>query len=484
MKPLFTLMLTFLISVSLMGQQDLKEIKMQHHRKYSQGFRSMSHKLSDGTEHGPRYLSSPDMQSKGSLLKSASAEKQKMDSVLYEEFDLDLFAYVLVEKELYYFDALGYITQMIGYELDTASKQMLPSWKEDLSYDGNGNITVYLDAEWDKIGGIWVNTEKWEDEYDGNGNLTRDTYFEWDESGSQWVESVKYELTYDGQGNLISEIASYWSIVGSQWIPWWKDEYTYTDGKLMTYLELIWDENSSQWGNWYITESTYDGNGNLASELTREWDNNAWVNYEKYEYAYDGQGRLIEEVDSYWTDQWITEWKYLYTFDTDGNTTEELDQYWDVDTWTNDWKGIWTYDMNYFWNDLLVPYWFSTFDEGIFFVHMPVVMTEYAYFQENWYDYYITTAYYSAFQPTGYAEIHEGEAILYPNPATDHLTITWKESQPSLHFEVMDMSGRSVLSHMVDKNTTISIAELSSGLYLYRLSDNEGIIYTGKISRK
>jgi hypothetical protein len=48
----------------------------------------------------------------------------------------------------------------------------------------------------------------------------------------------------------------------------------------------------------------------------------------------------------------------------------------------------------------------------------------------------------------------------------------------------MDMSGRSVISRMVDKNTSISIAELSSGLYLYRLSDNEGIIYTGKISLK
>lgn len=477
-------MLTFLISVSLMGQQDLKEIKKQHLRKYTQDIRSLSHRFSDDPDHGPRYLRSNLIQSKGDLLKSVSAEKQKTDSILYEEFDLDQLGYVLVSKELFDFDAMGYITQIIGYDLDTAAQKILPSWKENLSYDGNGNITVYLDAEWDAIGGNWVNSEKWEDEFDGNGNLTREIYYEWDESGQQWVESVKYELTYDGQGNLITEIASYWDIAGSQWIPWWKDEYTYTEGRLTTYLELFWDENSSQWVNGYITESTYDGDGNLASEVTQEWDNNDWVNDEKYEYAYDAQGRLIEEVDSYWTDQWITEWKYLYTIDADGNTTEELDQYWDVDTWINDWKGIWTYNMNYLWNDLLVPYWFSTFDEGIFFVHMPVVFTEYTYIEENWYDFYITTPYYSAFQPTGSTDIYEGEAVIFPNPATDHLTITWKESQPRLNLEVMDMAGRSVISRMVDKNTTLSIAELPSGLYLYRLSDNGNIINTGKISLK
>lgn len=479
-------MLAFILSVSLMGQQDLREVKKQHLRKYSQDIHQISHKKSDDPDHGPRYLRNKRLQRNQGPLKSATAETQKTDSILYEEFNLDLLDYVLMTKELFEYDAMGYMTHIVGYDLDTASQQMLPSWKEDLSYDGNGNITVYLDAEWDADGGQWVNTEKWEDEFDGNGNLTREIYYEWDESGQQWVESVKYELTYDGQGNLITEVASYWGIISSQWLPWWKDEYTYTDGKLTTYLELLWDDNSSQWSNWYITQSTYDGDGYLALEVTQEWNDNIndWVNYEKYEYSYDEQGRLIEEVDSYWTDQWITEWKYQYTFDTDGNTTEELDQYWDVDTWINDWRGVWTYNMNYFWNDLLVPYWLSSEDEGIFFVHMPVVFTEYTFFQETWYDFYITTAYYSALQPTGNEEIHEGEAILFPNPATDYLTITWKENQPRLRFEVMDLAGRSLLSRTLDKNTTINVAGLSSGLYLYRLSDNEGIIYTGKITLK
>ena len=484
MKPLFTtLLLTFLLSVSLMGQQDLREVKKQHIRKYTRDMHQISHKLSDNPDHGPRYLRNNIMQHNQGPLKSASAEKQKTDSILYEEFSLDLLDYQLVTRELYEYNAMGYMNHIIAYDLDTASQQMLPSWKEDLSYDGNGNITVYLDAEWDVDAGQWVNTEKWEDEFDGNSNWTGEIYYEWNESSQQWEESVKYELTYDGQGNLITEIASYWA---TQWILWWKDEYTYTDGKLTTYLELVWDVNSSAWENDYVTGYTYDENGRLALEVTEKWNTtiNEWVNYEKYEYTHDEQDRLIEEVDSYWTDQWIMEWKYLYTFDTDGNTVEELDQYYDVDAWVNDWKGVWTYNMNYFWNDLLVPYWLSSDDEGIYFVHMPTVFTEYTYYIGNWYDYYITSAYYSAFEPTSNEEIYEGEAILFPNPATDYLTITWKENQPRLRFEMMDLAGRTVISRTVDKNTSISTAELSSGLYIYKLTDNKNIVYTGKITLK
>ncbi len=489
MKTLFTLLLTCMISLSLTGQHNISELQKPHLKKQSKSFNALENRLSRNPESSPRHLLKQSRIIPVSPLKAENADKQKMDSLLYEEFDLSSMQLVVIAKEIFTYDSKGNMTQYVRYELDSISQKMVLSEREDLTFDANGNITSYVFYEWDQGSGQWVTSLKWEDQFDGNGNLILEIYSVWDSTSGQWENALKYEMTYDGQGNITTEVASYWDEDGSQWIPWWKDEYTYTDGKLTTYLELSWDFFSEVWVEWYKTESTYDGNGNLTMELTQEWDYLAsdWVNMNKWEYTYDGSGLMLTEVDMYWdTDlnDWVNDTKYEYSYDGQGNMTEELELYWEDGQWYNDWKGVWAYDMAYTYLDLYVPYWFLYNILDLTFYHMPLSFSEYLYYEANWYVYYKTTAYYSPFQATAIEDIEGSVVKLFPNPASDYLSITWDESYPRLDLEIMDLAGKRVLSRSVINNEIVDLSQFSKGLYLYRLSADRNIIHIGKIILK
>jgi hypothetical protein len=487
MKTLFTLLLTFMVSLSLTGQHHINDLQKPHLRKQHKSFNAIENRLARNPESAPRHLLKQSRMMEISPLKAENVDKQKMDSLLYEEFDLVSMQMVVIAKEIFTYDSKGNMTQYVRYELDTATQMMVLSEKEDLIFDASGNITSYILSEWDQVSGQWVNSVKWEDQFDGNGKLILEIFSAWDTITAQWVNAMKYEMTYDGQGNITSEVASYWDEDASQWILFWKDEYTYTDGKLTTYLELAWNDMGDVWMEWYKTESTYDGNGNLILEVTQEWDfvGNDWVNMNKWEYTYDASGLMLSELEMEWdTDlgEWVNDVKYEYSYDEHGNMAEELELYWEEDQWYNDWKGVWAYNMAYTYADLYVPYWFLYNTVDMTFYHMPLSMSEYLYYLEDWYLYYKTTAFYSPFLSTVVEDIEGSTVKLFPNPAGDYLTISWEDKYPRLELEILDLAGKRVLSRQIVNHETISMEQLSSGMYLYRLSQNRDVIHSGKIS--
>jgi hypothetical protein len=301
------------------------------------------------------------------------------------------------------------------------------------------------------------------------------------------MKFMQYEMTYDGQGNITSEIASYWDEDTETWIPWWKDEYTYTDGKLTLLEEFIYYEEGSSWLNSYRTTSTYNPAGKLESEVTEEWDFMLaeWVNQAKWEYTYDGQGRNTEELEYEWdkgSSVWLNSWKYAYTWDQHGNMTEEVDSEWDGAEWVLDWRGVWAFNMTYTILDLFVPYWFLLGNADLTFYHMPVSLTAY-YYQAAWIMWWRQMAFYSAFHSSvNLEDIEQNKIKVFPNPASDYLTVTWDEGSPRLNLEIFSLTGKSVLNRSVDKNESVRIEHLSQGLYLYKLTESATVIQTGKIS--
>lgn len=72
---------------------------------------------------------------------------------------------------------------------------------------------------------------------------------------------------------------------------------------------------------------------------------------------------------------------------------------------------------------------------------------------------------------------------LYPNPSSDIVNIEIRSTDKIKLFKIefYDLSGRVLLSKMVDTNkaTTISINKLESGLYLYRITNNKTLLING-----
>ena len=60
--------------------------------------------------------------------------------------------------------------------------------------------------------------------------------------------------------------------------------------------------------------------------------------------------------------------------------------------------------------------------------------------------------------------------VVYPNPALDNISILHLTKSEKI--DILDVTGKSVLNRTISPSESISIADLSAGLYLIRFADN------------
>ena len=66
---------------------------------------------------------------------------------------------------------------------------------------------------------------------------------------------------------------------------------------------------------------------------------------------------------------------------------------------------------------------------------------------------------------------------IYPNPASDMITISTAENIDGYRAVICDISGKIVsVNNLAGKATTINVSELSNGTYIYRIADKSGNI--------
>lgn len=85
------------------------------------------------------------------------------------------------------------------------------------------------------------------------------------------------------------------------------------------------------------------------------------------------------------------------------------------------------------------------------------------------------------------AVVAEAQVKVYPNPVADFATIQFENPDGLAHsFTVFDMAGRSVLvlDHIFHTNFQMERGNLSDGLYLYRLSNEHGMVVEGMLLLK
>lgn len=71
---------------------------------------------------------------------------------------------------------------------------------------------------------------------------------------------------------------------------------------------------------------------------------------------------------------------------------------------------------------------------------------------------------------------------LFPNPASDFITICLPEHTSPVFFELADISGRTVFAKSIDSpRQRINIMDLNAGTYLYRLRTDNTVLKTGRL---
>jgi len=498
MKPLFTFLLTCMISLSLMGQQDIQELKKQHYsKKHHKSLNALESKMFKKPDHASRHLSRQFSAIQRTSLKADQATDQTMDSILWELYDTNTSIWALSERELFSYDGNGNMINYVWFEYDSVDMKILPVDRETVKHNAQGQPTEIIWMEWDKASGQWVNAAKFELTYDGEGNLIQETVYKWDPDPSQWMIEAQFDMTYDGSGNLLSELWLFWDEDSSKLVETFKDEYIYEGGKLTTWNEYFWGEGA--WELTYFTAYTYD-NGNLILELTQGWDFLAqdWGDYSKIAYTYVGDRVVTEEVWGFdWMQFMMVRQSYFEnTWDADGNMTTQVESSWDEEagavkswnvvagSWLNTWKSEWAFNKNFTILNIYAPYWFMADVADLTFMHMPV--SETGYFNNNgtWDLNYRQTAYYSDFDggSSSVEGVHQIPVSVFPNPASETVTFNWDEKYTRLNLELYDLTGKRVISRSIENNETIRVDDLSRGMYLYKLGDYNDIIQTGKIS--
>ena len=73
------------------------------------------------------------------------------------------------------------------------------------------------------------------------------------------------------------------------------------------------------------------------------------------------------------------------------------------------------------------------------------------------------------------------EINVYPNPATEHVTFSWSRNYDQLNLMVYQITGKYLIDKIISPNEETDVSHLPKGIYLYRLSDNNEMIKTGKL---
>ncbi len=72
---------------------------------------------------------------------------------------------------------------------------------------------------------------------------------------------------------------------------------------------------------------------------------------------------------------------------------------------------------------------------------------------------------------------------VYPNPAKTHITIG-SETAQTLTIEIFELTGKLVSSEKVQTNEGFNISSLSKGVYLYKITDEEGNLFINKFIKQ
>jgi hypothetical protein len=436
-------------------------------------------------------------------LKSAAVIKQKMDSAYTESYDANSSVWILGSKEYFSYDELGNVLLDITYSLDPYS-QFQKSKKVEYLYNNAGDVTQSIVYNWDSNLDQWTFYSKSEYNYTED-KLTLKSDYLWYGTTIQWVVNGKAEYAYDGDGNITLDCSygilndTIWG--GSrdeytydsshnilqrfnfnwnrQWEPVNKYEYIYSDGKLIRLLRSAPDSILIWGAPYYKTDYSYEG-GRLHEEIEyRMFD--SWEKTYMYDYNYDINGFIIRKTHSInYSDIWFADAKEEFIFEPNGNRIFYGNYYRIAvnGTWyeKNNHRDY-NYNNSYSYDDLILPWMPWNGDEALDYNHMLMSVVNSAYSSPK-----DKTTYYYSDNTFSIDDIDFSKVTVFPNPASAQVTFTWGSNWQQLYLEIFDVNGRIVLGKSISNKSTISVSQLPRGIYFYKLSERNTIVFKGKLS--
>lgn len=86
---------------------------------------------------------------------------------------------------------------------------------------------------------------------------------------------------------------------------------------------------------------------------------------------------------------------------------------------------------------------------------------------------------------TGIEELATGGLMIYPNPASNHITVQLDNYSAGTSIEIYNMIGSRILAQDLEgEKSTVNISELSNGVYYLKVIENDKVIGVGRFVRE
>lgn len=308
-----------------------------------------------------------------------------------------------------------------------------------------------------KQGSNYMNSSEEKAVYNANGDITTRTYSNWNSSQNKWEpmsvtehtynsqnkvivdstysimtsspQSVTY-YTYDGNGNVATQLSLYWS--GTGWDSSYRSTNTYyTSNKLKTLTDEEYNVDSARWEYSYFDTMGYTTGGDLEYRLYREWDSASadWMNTELETRTYNG-GKASKLSISTW-DEMNAAWEQYIEADAFYTTHGDVSK--------------------------VVAY---PFVGGVKF---PIAAFVQNLYYEEYYDVSVKDA------PKA------GTITVYPNPASTTVNIVLGDMQQA-QVQLLNMSGQVVRSVNASNQQRVQLntSGLAVGNYLLNITSADG----------
>lgn len=362
------------------------------------------------------------------------------------------------------------------------------------TYDVSGNVIVQLIKQWDN--NSWVDSIRITKKYNSNDNVLTELTEEW--KNNNWQNVQKISHSYNAKDQWSSKLTEQWQ--NNAWMNSHKSIFFYdTNGNPSKDSNLIWQSNS--WINSTIDSITFDVFKKLLNYSYYLWQNNKWEKANKFTYTYNTQGNVLTELwEKGQSDNWVNDVRYTYTYDINGIILSDFCDRWYTNIWEPLYKETYTSDLNSNISSIILAYWNGSWDitnrnsfiydednnsikgkcefysSGIWIPAVNLI-TLYVDKKIQYFINYPISSYEASFKSmnVGITQNNNNNSIkVYPNPATNNITIVNMESLKDKVISIYNIQGQILIKlPLIQNKTLIDISNLLKGIYVIKISGND-----------
>lgn len=407
----------------------------------------------------------PDFEPHFRLVNSAFDDNNRpLRSVIYRyETETDL---VPNQRQTFEYDEEGNTTFFLLEEWNVAAAEWRPLKQEENTYE-NGRLATSLRKK--PMGGTLQNRRQWIYQYNMSGMETGKLLQGWNADMGSWENLSRKTITYDNDGHITEQLLERYN--GGSWKNSRRRIWTWEPGAMQPTetVAQIWSTSEQDWAN--DTRKSYNmGNNGLWTNATIE----QW-NPTSQEWENDLQEQFMIDLATAESTYSLTKWNGAWEPNLRGQFTYSVA---DTEALLQSWNET---EMQYI-NAQRSQLRFNPARLPAQQTGMQIWNNDAASWHNNE-DTRRTTYFWRPTSPNSTTEVIQNVCTI-PNPYASEATIACELLQADfpLQLEVFNLYGQLVRRQQVyNSSFAVETAALPSGLYVFKLSDDQMIYQLQKV---